>query len=232
MDDNVRTVRPSGVGDAREGSTADGAVAADPAAAGRLYPRALSTINLPNFISLLRLAAVPLVVWLVLIGRLDLAFGLFVAAGVSDAIDGYLARKLDARTRLGTYLDPLADKMLLVCVFVVLGYVGALETWLVILVVSRDVMIVGGLLLLVLLGQRLEVQPTWTSKFNTLAQIAFATLVLARYGLALDGPLWRDAVEAGTYFVAATTLLSGAVYVWLGVRHMAVIDGNGRSRQG
>jgi cardiolipin synthase len=227
MDDSLQGVRgaDTGNGGLAAARAPDSASRAPP-------PRAMRSINLPNFISLLRLAAVPLVVWLVLTGRLDFAFGIFVAAGVSDAIDGYLARKLDARTRLGTYLDPLADKMLLVCVYIVLGYVGALETWLVILVVSRDVMIVGGLLLLFLLEQRLEVQPTWTSKFNTLAQIAFATLVLARLGLALDARLWQDAVEAGTYFVAATTLLSGAVYVWLGVRHMAAVDGNARGRTG
>ncbi len=187
-------------------------------------------MNLPNLISLLRLAAVPLVIWLILGGRFGAAFWIFIAAGVSDAIDGYLARRLEARTRLGTYLDPLADKTLLVCVFVTLGYVAAVDLWLVILVVSRDVMIVGGLLLLLLLEQRMDIQPTWTSKFNTLVQITFVTLVLARLGLPLEGRVWADMVEAGTYFVAATTLLSGAVYVWLGISRMAAIDGGERKQ--
>ncbi len=188
-------------------------------------------MNLPNLISLLRLAAVPLVVWLILGGQYGPAFWIFIAAGASDAVDGYLARRLKARTRLGTYLDPLADKMLLVCVFVTLGYAGALDLWLVILVVSRDVMIVGGQLLLFLLDQRLDIQPTWTSKFNTLVQIAFVTLVLARSGLPLEGGDWDDMLEAGTYLVAATTLLSGAVYVWLGISHMAAIDGSEQQRR-
>ena len=92
-------------------------------------------MNVPNLISLLRLAAVPLVVWQIATERPAGAFWVFVAAGVSDAIDGYLARILNQRTRLGAYLDPLADKMLLVCVFVTLGQVGKIESWLVILVV-------------------------------------------------------------------------------------------------
>ncbi|NJO36846.1 MAG: phosphoglycerate kinase [Rhizobiales bacterium] len=86
---------------------------------------AKEAVNVPNLISLLRLAAVPLVVWLIANERLSAAFWLFVAAGVSDALDGYLARVLRQRTKLGAYLDPLADKMLLVCVFVTLGQVGA-----------------------------------------------------------------------------------------------------------
>ncbi len=185
-------------------------------------------MNAPNFISLLRLAAVPFVVWLILTGRNNVALWVFLAAGLSDALDGYLARLLNARTLLGTYLDPLADKMLLVCVFVVLGYVGKIETWLAILVVSRDVMIVGGLLLLSMLGQKPVVQPTWSSKVNTTVQIAFAVLVLARIGLPLQGDIWLKLVDVGELLVGGTTAISGAIYVWVGIRHMALIDGDDR----
>lgn len=189
-------------------------------------------MNVPNLISLLRLAAVPVVVWLILNDRIAAAMWLFVAAGVSDAIDGYLARIWRQRTRLGAYLDPLADKMLLVCVFVTLGQVGKIDNWLVILVVSRDVMIVGGVLLLFLLDQRVEVAPSFVSKANTTVQIAFAALVLARYGLPLSGAGWSHAIEIGTYVVAATTLLSGAHYVMIGIRHMsAADDGAGGARR-
>lgn len=182
-------------------------------------------MNVPNLISLLRLAAVPLVVWMIATDRLAGAFWLFVAAGVSDALDGYLARVLKQRTRLGAYLDPIADKMLLVCVFVTLAQVGKLDSWLVILVVSRDVMIVGGIILLFLLEHRVAVAPTFVSKANTVVQIAFAALVLARYGLDFRGIAWTAAIEWASYVVAATTLASGAQYVVLGIRHLAAADG-------
>jgi cardiolipin synthase len=181
-------------------------------------------VNLPNLISLLRLAAVPLVVWQIATERFAGAFWVFVAAGVSDAVDGYLARILNQRTRLGAYLDPLADKMLLVCVFVTLGQIGKLESWLVILVVSRDVMIVGGIILLFLLEHRVEVAPSFISKANTLVQIAFAGLVLARYGLDFRGIGWNAAIEWASYVVALTTLFSGAHYVVVGVRNLAAAD--------
>jgi cardiolipin synthase len=196
-------------------------------AAGSGEP-ARRAVNLPNFISLLRLAAVPVIVWLILSGRYNAALWVFIAAGVSDAVDGYLARKLRARTRLGTYLDPLADKMLLVCVFVVLGYAGKIELWLAILVLSRDVMIVGGLVLLAVFGQRPDVQPIWSSKLNTAVQIVFAVVVLARHGLPLGHPGWTAVIEFGELVVGGTTAISGAIYVWVGIRHMALIDGGDR----
>lgn len=178
-------------------------------------------MNVPNLISLLRLAAVPVVVWLILNDRMAAALWVFVAAGISDAIDGWLARIWRQRTRLGAYLDPLADKVLLVCVFVTLGQVGKIDNWLVILVVSRDIMIVGGVMLLFLLDQRLEVAPSFASKANTAVQIGFAALVLARYGLHLNDAGWTNVIEFATYAVATTTLLSGVHYVVVGIRHMS-----------
>jgi cardiolipin synthase len=182
-------------------------------------------VNLPNLISLLRLGSVPVVVWLIVTNRMASALWLFVAAGVSDALDGYLARIWRQRTRLGAYLDPLADKMLLVCVFITLGQVDKIDSWLVILVVSRDVMIVGGIILLFLLEHRVEVEPSLISKANTTVQIAFAALVLARYGLPLEGAAWVDAVEWSKYLVAATTALSGLQYVLIGIRQLSAANG-------
>jgi cardiolipin synthase len=115
--------------------------------------------------------------------------------------------------------------MLLVCVFVTLGQVGKLESWLVILVVSRDVMIVGGIILLFLLEHRVAIQPSFISKANTSVQIAFAGLVLARHGLDLPGAGWTAALEWASYVVALTTLFSGAHYVVVGIRHLAAADG-------
>ena len=103
--------------------------------------------NIPNLISLMRLLLVPLTVWLIMSEAYGWAFITFLVAGVSDGIDGYLARRFDWRTRLGAYLDPLADKALLVSVFVTLGFLKLIPAWLVIIVVSRDVLIVGAVLL-------------------------------------------------------------------------------------
>ncbi len=181
-------------------------------------------MNLPNLISLARLFAVPLAVWLILRDRLDLAFWLFVAAGISDALDGYLARRLNALTTLGRYLDPMADKMLLVCTFVTLGLTNLVAPWLVILVVARDVMIVGAMLMLVLMHHPLKAQPSMISKANTAAQMVFAVLILARHGFALDAYLTDTALTLFAYFVGATTLASWAGYSMTWLRHVAMME--------
>ena len=103
-----------------------------------------SSLNLPNLITLARLLAVPLAVWLILDERYALAFWVFVGAGISDALDGYIAKRFDSRTRLGALLDPAADKALLAGVYVTLAIAGQLPDWLVFLVVFRDVLIIGG----------------------------------------------------------------------------------------
>ena len=104
-------------------------------------------MTIPNLISILRLLLVPIVIWALLDGQVGWALGLFVLAGVSDGIDGFIARHFNQRSKLGAYLDPMADKLLLVSVFVVLGYMGELPLWLVIAAVSRDALIVSAVML-------------------------------------------------------------------------------------
>lgn len=166
--------------------------------------------TLPNLITLARLMAVPVSIWLILDDRLAAAFWLFVAAGVSDAVDGFLAKRFRARTEFGAYLDPLADKALLVSVYVTLGHAGYVATWLVILIVFRDVLIIGGAILYQTMTQSLRMEPLLISKINTCAQISLAALLLARVGLGFDD---GGAGELLVHVVAATTLLSGAAYV-------------------
>ena len=178
-------------------------------------------MNLPNFITLARLIAVPITVWLILQNELALAFWIFVGAGISDAVDGFLARYLNARTTLGSYLDPLADKILLVSVYVALGYTGHLADWLVILVVFRDVMIVGGVLLVTLLSGEVEMRPLFVSKLNTTMQIVLAALVLAHFGYAFDLPTVQAVLSV---VVAGTTVLSGAAYMRQLVRRTPIIE--------
>jgi cardiolipin synthase len=167
-------------------------------------------ISLPNILSFARLLSVPLVVWLVVDNEMTLAFWLFVAAGVTDAIDGFVARHFNARTELGAYLDPLADKALLVAIYVSLGWQGHIPPWLVILVAFRDLTIVGGALLEHTITQSFKSQPTLISKINTAMQIALAAVVLARLGLHFDD--W-GVVRALVLIVAATTVMSGLDYL-------------------
>lgn len=167
-------------------------------------------MNIPNFISLARLALVPLMVWLVISGDLSSAFWVFVAAGISDAVDGFIAKRFDMETELGKYLDPIADKAMLVSVYISLGSQGLIQTWLVILVVFRDVLIIGGALLFQTLTQSLFMQPLMVSKVNTLTQIVLAALILGWAGVNGDG---RPFVQFMVYVVAATTVMSGVAYV-------------------
>jgi cardiolipin synthase len=167
-------------------------------------------LTLPNVITLARLCAVPLSVWLMLQGRFMAAFWLFVAAGVSDALDGWLARRMGSNSAVGALLDPVADTALLVSVYVTLGLLNRLPDWLVILVVFRDLLIVGGVLALYVLGQPPKIAPLFVSKANTVAQICLAALALGLAGWGIQASLLLDVAIA---VVAASTLASGAAYV-------------------
>lgn len=169
--------------------------------------------------------AVPFAVYFILNGSFTVAFWLFVAAGVSDAVDGYLAKRLGQSSALGAYLDPLADKALLVAVYVALGHAGYLPLWLVILVVFRDVVIVGGVLLLHLTRESVRMRPLTISKINTAVQIAMVAVILAEQGLGLDGGLL---VTALVYATGATTLASGGTYIVTWGRDKATAEASER----
>ncbi|MCX7684603.1 MAG: CDP-alcohol phosphatidyltransferase family protein [Acetobacteraceae bacterium] len=173
--------------------------------------REAGPLSLPNLITLLRLCAVPAAVWLIIKGRLDLAFFVFVGAGVSDALDGWIARRWHLRSALGALLDPVADKALLVSVYVTLALIGVLPDWLAILVVFRDAVIMGGVVVFFLLGQPRPIEPILISKANTALQIGLAALALLLAGFGLEA---AGLLEALVWAVAATTLASGAAYVW------------------
>jgi len=178
-------------------------------------------VNLPNLITLGRLLCVPLAIWLVLSDDLGAAFWLFVAAGLSDAIDGFIAKRFDQRSRLGALLDPIADKALLVSMYVTLGVAGHLPNWLVILVVFRDVLIVGGFLLVTALAHAMRWEPLFISKLNTALQIALIAVVLGRLGLGIpDFGLVRILI----YAVAATTVISGVAYLVRWGRALAGVE--------
>jgi len=174
-------------------------------------------LSIPNLITLARILSVPVMVWAIMTGWMLAAFLLFLAAGVSDAIDGYLAKRFAMTSDLGAYLDPLADKALIVSIYVTLGVSGEIPVWLVILVVSRDIMIVGAVLLAWLVGKPLPMKPLTVSKLNTAAQLLFAGVVLATLGLRFQAD-WL--VAAAMAAVTLLTLVSVAAYVREWVRHM------------
>ena len=180
-------------------------------------------MNLPNIITLGRLLSVPVVIYLILNNYMTAAFWLFIAAGISDGVDGYLAKTLGQSSALGAYLDPIADKVLLVGVYLTLGHAGHLPTWLVIIVVFRDLIIVGGIVLLHISTNGVRMRPLFISKLNTAAQIALIALVLAELGLNFDLGVYLDLL---VYVVAATTVVSGASYIINWGRTVAPVEDN------
>jgi len=188
-----------------------------PRAGGFLFPKAGVALSIPNLITLGRILLVPIVVWAIMSNAMWVAFMLFLLAGVSDAVDGFLAKRFNMTTVLGAYLDPLADKALIVSIYLTLGISGYIPRWLVILVVSRDILIVGGIMLSWLMGDPLKIKPLLVSKLNTVAQIAFACVVLGSLGFNFEVPLFRLVLMG---LVAVLTLLSIAAYLAEWVRHV------------
>jgi cardiolipin synthase len=188
----------------------------------RVANRGACTLSIPNLITLGRILLVPVVVWAIYNGSMLLAFMLFLIAGISDAVDGFLAKRFNMSSELGAYLDPLADKTLIVSIYVTLGIAGKIPGWLVILVVSRDIMIVGAVVLSRLIGSPVRVKPLLVSKLNTAAQIVFACVLLGSLGFNVDttSDTYRYPITVLMGLVAGLTLLSVAAYVAEWVRHM------------
>lgn len=180
-------------------------------------PGARTDLSIPNLITLARILSVPIVVWAIMSGQMAIAFGLFLAAGISDAVDGFLAKRFNMASELGAYLDPLADKALIVSIYVSLGIAGAIPGWLVILVVSRDIMIISAVILSWLIGSPVTVKPHPVSKLNTVAQIVFACVVLASLGFKFDPGILPDILMG---CVAVLTLLSVGLYLAEWIRHI------------
>lgn len=175
--------------------------------------------TLPNLLTVVRILLTPVIVMAFIDQRVDLALLTFAVAGVTDALDGFLARVLRQRTELGAMLDPLADKVLIVASFLCLGILGWAPAWLVVIVITRDLIIVGGLLVVNfwVMDVRSRIKPTFASKTNTTLQIGFILLVLAHRGGWLH-MAWL--VEGALRCTAALTVYTGVDYV---VRGMAQI---------
>lgn len=177
-----------------------------------------SGMTIPNYITIIRLLLVPVVVWAMLDGREVAALLGFVAAGVSDGVDGFIARRWNMKSELGAYLDPVADKLLLVSVFVVLAYQGLLPLWLVAIVVFRDGLIVSAVMLSAVMDNPVAMRPLLVSKANTAVQIILAAVVLALQGFDWNADL---IVQLLVWTVALLTAASTAAYLVTWLKHMA-----------
>ena len=178
-------------------------------------------MSIPNIITLGRILLVPVIIWAIASNQMEIAFAIFVVAGVSDAVDGFLAKRFNMASELGALLDPLADKALLVSIFLTLGILGAVPIWLVILVVSRDIMIVGAVIVSWLFNKPVPMKPLLVSKLNTGAQVGFAALVLAALGFGFDSSPYDTLLMVA---IAVLTLVSVSFYLVEWVRHMSTID--------
>ncbi|RWD60688.1 MAG: CDP-alcohol phosphatidyltransferase family protein [Mesorhizobium sp.] len=182
-------------------------------------------MTIPNMITIMRLLLVPAVVLAMLQSRWDWAFAGFLVAGISDGIDGFIARRYRLFSQLGAYLDPIADKLLLVSVFVVMGFAGELPLWLVVTMVSRDGLIVCAVLLSSVMAHPVEVKPLFVSKVNTAVQIALAALVLGELAFSVHLDPLRPAL---ILLSGVLTVASAAAYLVAWLRHMS---GNGEGSQ-
>jgi len=178
---------------------------------------ARSKVNPANAVTVGRLLMVGPLVWLIATERLQAAFWLFLAAGISDAIDGYIAKNFNARTDFGAYLDPLADKILLNGIYVSLAMIDWVPVWLAFLVISRDLLIVAGVILIQRRHPLFRARPLFMGKLNTFAQILLVAFVLAHTGTFVD---LGELIDPLIATVALTTTLSGAGYALQAARQL------------
>lgn len=172
-------------------------------------------MNIPNLLTLIRIILVPVIVILLMRESFHFALILFVVAGVTDGIDGFLARVLNQQTVLGAYLDPLADKALIATSFITLSILGLIPGWLVVIVISRDFIILVGFLILILMSVSFEISPAYVSKATTVLQIVTIFLVLSFRSLefSIDYRL----IEPMFWLTAIATIISGLYYIYKGI---------------
>lgn len=167
--------------------------------------------QVPNIITIARLAMVPLLILLLKQEDYQAALILFVIAGLSDGLDGFIARRYHLESHLGGVLDPLADKLLMLSVYVSLTLLGHLPFWLILVVVSRDLLIISGYLIVTSQKGAVHMEASYFSKFNTAAQIILVVVVLAEQANVFNIPLLSELM---VYTVLVTTLVSGTHYYW------------------
>jgi len=173
-------------------------------------------MNIPNILTLMRIILVPIFVILMMQGSFSYALAVFVIAGITDGLDGFLARILGQQTVLGAYLDPLADKALIITSFVILSTLEIVPGWLAVIVISRDCIILFGISVLFLMSVPFEIRPTYVSKATTVLQLLTVFLVLVSKWL----PAYANPMMITTLFwsTACFTVVSGFYYIFKGIK--------------
>ena len=168
--------------------------------------------QLPNLITISRIAMAPVLILLLKEHQYAASLGVFVVAGISDGLDGYIAKRFDFVSRLGSILDPLADKTLLVSSYVMLTFLDHLPFWLMLTVAFRDLLIIGGFIIYTSMIGSVQMRPSGLSKFNTFMQITLVIVILAQQAMHL---VYAPLVDALIYAVLVTTVTSGVHYLWI-----------------
>lgn len=177
-------------------------------------------MNIPNFLTLLRIILVPAIVIFLIQDEYLKALIVFVIAGLTDALDGALARLLNKQTELGAFLDPLADKVLLSTCFIALSIFGLIPSWLTVIVISRDVIILMGVMSLSMMSIDYEIKPVFVSKVTTALQIitVFLALLLKQFSFHIIN--YYDVVTIISWLTAIFTIISGIIYIIKGIRFL------------
>jgi cardiolipin synthase (CMP-forming) len=177
-------------------------------------PLVNSSVTIPNLITMVRILATPLFVIFILYNSYDRAMTVFIIAGLSDLADGYIARNFKQKSPLGALLDPLADKLLMTASYLTLGYFEKIPAWLTVVVISRDVVILGGIIALKLFEVEFRIEPTRISKWATASQLLTVFLALLRELTPFPYYILMASCLLTTYF----TVASGMVYLSQGMR--------------
>jgi len=182
-------------------------------------------MNFANIITVVRLLFTPIIIWLIFSSYYYLGLIFFVLSGLSDALDGFIAKQFNQKTILGSYLDPVADKTLIVSSILALGYMGAIPSWLIILIVSRDLAILGAVIISWLVERSLKIEPIISSKINTFLQIFYIGLILLNLS-SKEEIIYLNIFILPTFsiLIALSTLTSWFSYLILWLRSMGIIN--------
>jgi len=173
-------------------------------------------VNIPNVLTILRILLVPLFVYMLVYGHSGWALGVFVAAGFTDALDGAIARMWNQQSTLGRYLDPLADKVLLTSAFIALAVMNWIPFWVLLIVVSRDIILLLGTVVMHLTQGEYDISPSLLGKATTFLQLVTVFLALLQV-MGVDAKAWFDAC---VWVVVAVTTVSGLHYLYRGIRRI------------
>jgi cardiolipin synthase len=173
-------------------------------------------MNVPNLLTVLRILLIPVFIICLLYERLFLALVVFVGAGITDGLDGMIARLFHQRTPTGEYLDPIADKLLLTSAFIALAVLKMIPSWLTVIVIARDVIIVLGILILLLTSHKVEISPIFISKVATCFQIATIGWAL----LTPYSPVIQAVLPSIVWVTAIVTCMTGLQYIYIGTKYL------------